>query len=276
MGATFDWVFDQTFEPRTNWYIDGVPVPAQTGETATHKRLTLEFRVQTDVLRDTVRQLKSDQGKTKTLVTDDGGFTAVDRANGGNSFTLSPPDARKPLRQEGVYHVRTYEESLVSQTAEEWQVEVEFVKDENRTDSPSINEGANGAVFDWTFDQTFGGGEWGFDTRYGSIATERVDAEFAGTGDDGVVRYEITGRLTFDQSHAFEAALARVDGTRIKQVPDAPNQPRDETNDDANTISISSPDSDTLSSGEYVLIEPFESERLNDAYQQVSFTVAPL
>lgn len=261
MGASFPHVFDATFEPQTAWWIDGDPIPRSVSEIVTASTLTLTFRVTDQRLRDILRPLKPDEGKVDVLPRDDGGFSAVDRAGGGNTYTLDPPDARKPLRQATDWHVRRYEERVVAQTSADWEVEVEFTRGANRTDTPSINE-------------TAASDEWGITTRYGTIATARVDADVLGTGEDAVERFELTTRLTFDQSHVFEAALNRLGGGRIKSVPDAANIVLDETTDDAVTLTLDTPDTQSeVSDGTYIVTE-WESERVTDAFQEVSVTVA--
>jgi hypothetical protein len=242
-----------------NWILDGDEMGAPFDEIATHDTLTLAFRVQTAKLTNVLRPLKSDQGQVAKLTTDDGGFVAVDRANGANTFDLIPPVNRKPLRQEGDVHVSRYEEDLVSQKVDEWNVELEFMKDADRTDSPSISE-------------TRDSGEWAFDTRYGQIVTQRVDATFLGTGSDGVPRFEVVTRLTFDQAHVFEAALSLLDGQRVRQIPDGDNVAVDETGG-ANTLAVTSPTPNVVASGDYVVTE-WESERLSDAFQEVSVKIA--
>lgn len=243
-----------------NWLLDGAEIGANTGETATHAALTLSQRVGTSTLSDVLRPLKSDEGKVTILPSDDGGFVAVDRADGGNTFTLTPPVKREPLRQEIAAHVQRYEEEMVSQTVDEWQVEIEFARGESRADTPAISE-------------TRDTGEWAFDTRYGQIATGRVDAEFTGTGEGGIERFELIMRLTKEQAHVWEAAFALVEGTRIRQIPDATNEVQDDTNGDS-TVGVVSPAADTVvSDGNYVVLS-WESSRINDAYQEVTATIA--
>jgi len=275
MGATFPLTLDATFS-QANWGIDGATFPQVTSEVATPQTLTLSWRVTTPVLTSALRQLKPNQEQVDVLQTDDGGFVAVDRANGGNTWTLSPPGKRRPLRQAGTYHVQRYEEDLVSQDVGEWDVEVEFVPAANRTDSPTIDEPVSGATFPWTFDQAFerrSDNAWGFTTPLGEFWTDRVDAEFLGQGDDGVRRFELEARLRFDEAHSFEAAYARLGGARVRTIPDESNLAVDDTNGDA-TVTINSPDKAVVPDGDYVIPEPWESERLTEAYQNVRFTVA--
>jgi hypothetical protein len=269
---TFDAVFDRT-SAAVSWLIDGEPVPAQQSEVARYNSLTLTWRATTDVLTDHLRQLKPDQGQVATLGTDDGGYVAVDRADGGNTFTLTPPDRRRPLRFERDYHVRDYEEDLVSQTADEWNVEVEFVPAANRTDSPSITDALSGQAFDAAFDWTFGDrdAEWKFRTRYGNLVSNRVDAELIGTGRGGVTRFSLTARFTKAQAEVFEAAFNRLGGVRVREIPDAANEAVDDTGD--MTTTVNSPDTAVVSDGDYVVLD-WESTRLTDAYQSITFTVA--
>lgn len=273
-NTVFDWTFDAAFST-PNYQIDGDGAARVIDEEATAERLTLTARVTTANLTSVWRPLKSDQGEVEILDIDDGGFSAIDRANGSNTFTLDPPAARKPLRQSGEYHVDSYEEELVSQDLGEFNVEVEFVRDANRTDEPSSNEVKSGASFPWTFDQAFTKhGGWGFDTRYGQIVTERVDAELLGTGADGVRRFEITARLTFNQAHVFEAALSRLGGTRVRDIPDGTNLLVDDTGGDA-TLTVDVPDGqDIISDGEFVVTD-WTSTRINDAFQTVSWEMGP-
>lgn len=256
----------------TQWVVGPHIIDFPTDETATHDALTLSFRVSRSTLVDHLRDLKANEGQVDVLTTDSGGFVAVDRADGANTFAVTPPNTRDPLRQAGSYLVRRYEEDLVSQSVDEWDVTLELVPDANRVDEPSIDEVQFGAAFPMTFDATFGPKQWAFETRFGTIVTGSVDAEFIGTGADGVERFELSMRLTFAQAHALEAALSRLEGVRVRHVPDATNRALDDTDGD-NTLGIDTPTEDVVPTGEYVAIE-FESRRLNDAYQYVTLEVA--
>jgi hypothetical protein len=140
-------------------------------------------------------------------------------------------------------------------------VDLEVVRDADRSDTPSASE-------------TPASDEWGFTTQYGTIATGRVDADVVGTGEQAVQRFNVTARLTKQQAHVFEAALARLGAGRVREVPDAANVAVDDSTDDAVTVTVDAPDSQsTVSDGDYIVTR-WESERLTDAYQSVSFTVA--
>lgn len=244
-----------------DWQIAGAVVPRATNEIATPRTLSLVLRVESETLLNDVRGLKSDEGKVDVLARDDGGFVAVDRADGDNTYELIPPIFRQPLRQTRDYHVDRYEESLVSQSVDEWDVELDLVQDADRTDTPSVS-------------QTPAADEWGFTTRYGEIATGRVDATFAGTGEDGVERFDILARLTFEQCHVFEAALARLGAGRVRDIPDATNVAVDATSGNVATVTVDAPNSQNeVADGDYLVTE-WQSERLNDAFQEVEFTLA--
>jgi DNA-binding beta-propeller fold protein YncE len=244
----------------TNWYLGSDEIGESVAEQRTDATLSLTRRVTTNTLDTALRPLKSDEGKVDILSQDDGGFVAVDRADGGNTFIVIPPERRRPLRDARKVHVDRYDEDLVSQEVREWDVEIAFIVSQNREDAPSISE-------------TPASDEWGFSTPLGTIATSRVDADVLGTGRDGVKRFELTARFTLDQAHVWEAAFDRIRGTRVKEIPDASNVMVDETGGDA-TVTVEAPDGqDAVSDGDYVVTE-WESVRITDAYQTLSFVLA--
>lgn len=279
------------------WALDGSLLVNPIEEVATHRTLTLTFRVRTSTLVEHARALKPNEDAVNVHPTDDGGFRAVDRANGGNTFTLDPPVRRQDLRQPGTYHVRRYEEDLVSADVDEWDVEVEFVPAANREDTPGITTeeqvpastadsgGTLGESSGFTLGNTAGAtlgvhngrprprDWWQLDVQHGPIVTDRVDAEFLGTGADGVERFELVMRLSYQQALVFEASLARVGGVRVRSLPDASNRAVDETSDSANTVRVASPTQDVVETGDYVVTE-WESRRLNDAFQEVAAVLA--
>jgi hypothetical protein len=243
------------------WAIDGGRAGTNRNEVATDQTLTLSQRVTTTTLESTLRALKADEGKVDVITVDDGGFRAVDRADGANTFEIIPPVYRQPLRQTETYHVERYEEDLVSQEVGEWDVQLDLIREQDRTDTRTVSETP-------TTD------EWGFTTTNGTIATARVDAEFAGTGRDGVERWDLTARLTFNQALAFETALSRIGGGRVKSIPDAANVAVDDTSGDVATVTVDTPDGNSIVADGAYLVTEWESTRLNDAFQEVAFTLA--
>ena len=240
------------------WTINGNVVQRVTDETATRSQLALTVRVTQADLLSTIRTLKSDEGKVDILGTDAGGYTAVDRAGGDNTFEIIPPVSRLPLRRQTDIHVESYEETLVSADLGEWDVELELIPTATRTDTPSASE-------------TVAPGEWGFETRYGTLATDRVTADFVGTGADGVERFEIRTPLLKEQAHVFEAALAQLGGVGVQQVPDATNVAIDDAPGDPAIVTVDAPDGQTVvDDGDYVVLD-WESTRLNDRFQEVEF-----
>lgn len=246
-----------------NWVINNVALTSSKDEAATPQSLSITFRVDADTLDSALRPLKNDEGKVDVLPTDDGGFRAVDRANGDNTYRVFPPVGRKPLRLISDYHVAKYEESIVSTDAGEWDVGLELVRSADRDDSLSIN-------------QTRETGEWAFETRYGTIATPSVIAEFIGRGEGGVRRFELISRMTQQQARAFESAFNRINAARVREIPDATNVAVDDSDDDAATVTVTPPDTaDEVPTGDYVVTE-WESTRLNNAFQSVRFVIAEL
>lgn len=244
-----------------NWLVDNQFVGEVTTEVKSVDTLSLITRATTDTVENNLRPLKSDEGQVDVLSSDDGGWTAVDRAGGKNTFTVTVPIRRQDLRQNGEYHVDRYKEDLVSQAVNEWSVELDLIEDANRTDTPSISESADND-------------EWGLKTRYGEIATGRVDARLLGTGEGGVKRFELTARLTFEQAHVFEAAVSLLNAVRIREIPDNTNLVVDDTDANANTLTIDAPDNQSIvSDGDYVVTD-WQSTRLSDAYQSVEITIA--
>jgi len=253
--------FDVRFIEPARYAIDGYQVRRVTEEVATADTLTLAWRVATTDELATLRELKTDEGQVTILASDDGGHIAVDTAGGSNTVTLTPPQRRQPLRIERTAHVERYEENLIEQRSEVWDVEVEFALGSDRTDTPSISQTKPGD-----------GTAWAFDTPYGTFVTGRVDAEVVGTGEGGVVRLELTTRLTSAQAHVFGAAYARVRGTRVVEVVDAPNEIRDETGGDM-TVGVRPPtDQTVVDAGDYAVVE-WDSTRITDRYQTVSMTL---
>lgn len=274
MGIAFPATFDATFTPTESWQINGQAVPQQQSETVTPSGITLSWRATTQTLTNVLRPLKSDEGKVEVLERDNGGYVAVDRANGSNTYTLTPPSRREPLRFERDVHVRKYEEDLVGPDVGEWQVEVEFAKSAPRTDDPTASEVLNGQAFPATFDWTFGArdAEWKFTTPQGSLVSSRVDAEFKGTGEEGVRRFELLVRFTSEQARVWESAFARLGGGRVREIPDAPNVAVDDTEGSA-TVDVNAPQGGVVGDGEYVVRE-WSSRRISDAYQEVGMVIA--
>jgi len=256
----------------TEWGIDGEQLRNVTSETATPERLSLTSRVSRPTLRDVVRPLRSDEGKYRVFADDSGGYRAVDTADGNNTFVINAPIGRVPLRPlADEYHVDRYEEEIVETTGDEWDVTLELVPDATRDDDATITleeqtpDGSSTLPAEW----------YGLDSVNGTIATDRVDADVTGVGEGGVDRATLTLKLTFGQAYALETALAQNRGTRVRTIEDGTNRAVDETANGSNTLTITSPDEDTLPSGEYVVVEPFESTWINNSWQEVELEIVP-
>lgn len=248
-------------ESDTRWLIDGQAVGTVSDEVATFDSLTLTIRTTTEELKRALRPAKTNENQVSVLSTDNGGYISVDRANGSNTFTFTPPSRREPLRVQDDYRVAKYEEELVSQTLDEWDVELELIPSANRTDKNPLSE-------------TAASDEWGFTTDAGTIATNRVDAEFLGTGADGVERFELTTRLTKRQCLTFESTVSQLHGVRVREIPDERNRTVDDTTNSVNSLTIDAPDGQDVVADDTYIVTEWESTRLNDGFQELSVIIA--
>jgi hypothetical protein len=176
----------------------------------------------------------------------------------------------------------------------EWDVSLDLIQNMDRTDGdtktdladdvgfpltfsyPFVGIGDDGAGFPVTFNQSFtrrSGAEWLFVTPGNTLITDRVDAEFIGTGEGGVRRFQLTALLTFAQSRIFESELSRLAGGRIREIPDATNVAVDDTGGNA-ILGVKAPGGSVVPSGDYVVVEAWESTRLSEAYQAVDIVIA--
>jgi len=81
--------------------------------------------------------------------------------------------------------------------------------------------------------------------------------------------------LTDTQALAWEAGLSRLGGQHIQQVSDGSNRIRDDTDNDAASITLSPPtDNDVIDAGEFVVTE-WTSTRINEGWQRVEAELAP-
>jgi hypothetical protein len=276
------------------WLINNEYIGQVTGETRTPRTLSVTTRVQTNVLTNVLRSLKRNAGKVAVRPTDDGGWTAVDRAAGENTVGVTPPIRRQALRTSGQYHVDQYNEELITQDGGDWDVSLDLIETAPRTDgettsdvadavgfpvsfpAPFVGVGDDGAGFPWMFGQSFSrrsGSEWLLVTPANTLITSRVDADVVGTGQTGVKRFRLTVRLTFRQARIFESELSRLAGARVREIPDATNVAVDDTGGNA-ILGVNAPGGTVVSSGEYVVVEAWESTRLSEAYQEVAIVIA--
>jgi hypothetical protein len=104
--------------------------------------------------------------------------------------------------------------------------------------------------------------------------SRHVDITVAVVCEPSVERFELRTRVTADQAHAFETAFARLDGVRIRPIAEASNQAIDATPDSGNTVTVAAPgSSDVVTDGDYIVLA-WQSERINDAFQQFDLEVA--
>jgi len=243
-----------------NWQIDGDGITSITEEVRTWDSLKLTFRTDASVVTSTLRALDGEAGKVDVLEASDGGYIAVDRADGGNTYTLVPPITRLPLRVEGDFHVDEYDEEVVDQQGDRYDVSLTFVPDADRETSNGLSE-------------TAATGEWLFTFDTGSIATAKVSAEdLAGIGKGGTTGKRLSLLLDKEQATVIEESASKQAAVRTREVPDGSNVSEDNSAGDENTVTVTSPDTDTFADGDYV-VQEWETTMLNDDFQRVRLTL---
>lgn len=241
------------------WRVGGLQLRELLNETRTWETLTLEFRSNRDHVLSRLRPLDTDAGKLELLERSDGGFVAVDRVDGSNTFEVAPPTGRIPPRIAGDYLVDEYNEEIVDQQGNEYRVTVSLIPDEDR----NTNSG---------YTETAGAGEWEFDFYTGTIATTRVHSELGTSGGSGTKSKRLTLILDADQVQVLEESASFLNAVRTREVPDGENVSEDNSPGDRNTVTVASPDEDVLESGDYV-VQEWKSEMQNDRFQRVSLTL---
>jgi len=246
-------------QPFRRWVLGKNPVAELIEETRTWDTLTLVFRSDRATVINQLRPLDSDAGKVEVLERSDGGFDAIDRADGRNTYQITPPAGRIPPRLAGDYLVDEYEEEVVDQQGKQFRVTVTLVPDQDRdTDSH--------------YAETPSGGDWKFDFSTGTIATPRVRADVGGGASKGTQAKRLRLILTDKQVQVLEESASLLNAVRIREVPDGANVAEDNSPGDQNTVTVASPNENVFESGEYV-VDEWETVMQNDRFHKVTLTV---
>lgn len=240
------------------WIIGGTLVEEIVEETRTWDKLTLTFRAGEQQVNSNFRPLDQEAGKLDILEKSNGGFIALDRVDGDNTYQLTPPRGRRPPRLSGTFFVDEYNEEVVDQQGNEYQVTISFIPDGPRTTDSGYTE-------------TVDTGEWEFDFETGTVATRRVNAEVGSSAASGTRNKRLQLILTDQQVQVLEESATRLNAVRVREVPDGKNIAEDNSAGDRNTVTISSPNEQVFESGDYV-VQTWETVMQNDDWHRVSVT----
>ena len=241
------------------WRVGGMQLREIVEETRSWDSLTLTFRADKQLVTNRLRPLDQEAGKLDILETADGGYIAVDRVDGANTYQLNPPTGRQPPRLAGTFLVNEYSEEVVDQQGGEYQATVTLVPDGPRTTDSGYTE-------------TVGSGEWEFDFETGTIATRRVNAGVGSSASSGTRDKRLQLILTDMQVQVLEESATALNAARVREVPDGKNIAEDNSPGDRNTVAVASPNEDVFESGDYV-VQSWETTMQNDDWHRVSVTL---
>lgn len=248
------------------WRVDGVSMGELIAEVKKPRRLELTFRAGVSKKDNVLKPLDENAGKLQVVKNDDGSWQARDRSETGNTYYLTPPGERDPLahpNKEGYYLVADYEQTVVDQKAEQFEVKVAFVPRERIV--------AAGVVL-----QNETAGEWYFETDWGDVSTPHVSQRTKAKSKKAVEMRTVEMLLTPVQAEALTQTFYGVAATRVVDVPDGNNYSVDNSRKNYCTIDVTSPNADTgfLPTGTYH-VHRWVCEWVSDVRYRFKMNVMP-
>ncbi|UBF23117.1 hypothetical protein HCTV-16_gp134 [Haloarcula virus HCTV-16] len=238
------------------WQLNGNDLGELISEQRKWQRLKLRVRTKDPTV---ARQLRDRAGEYDLIPKSDGTYKAVDRAGGLNTFDLFPPSGRSDVRTTQKYLAKNYDETLIDQSGEVYEVKVDLVAED-----PKQKQQNYGTL-------SPGNSEWKFAFDAGDVTTRRVNKNIANVGQGGVEGVKLDIGLEADEVKVLEESLRKLNGATIRKVPDGENVVEDESAGQTNTVDITSPLNAGISfeDGEYVVSE-YTTNWLNEAFYRVT------
>lgn len=248
-----------------NWLVDGLQIMELEDEVRDPEVLELTLRAPDDHFQDRIEPLKDEEGAVDIVVMSDGSFDSFDRAAGGNTYELVPPDDREPPREVGDYHVKKFSADIVDEQARIREVEIKFVADGAREPSGDAP------------DHTAGEDEWHFDFHSGSVATRRVKAEVTKDGGGGEAKTELELVLTAEEALAVEESASYIHAVTINEVDDGSDFAEDSSPGARQTVAITPPDGGggIVERGDYA-VSDWETTWMNEDFVTVELEVTQI
>ena len=219
------------------WTINAqYPIPA-TEEVRTYDQLSLTMRAKKSQVVDVLRPLfDASSGEVDVIEKSGGSYESFDTSQSGNEFTITPAHRQRPTRVPRNYLVDKYDEQIVDQKGDEYQVSVDFVPEKTREPDEEY-EGRKESDHEFVF-QKREPEQWQFVMHSGTIATKSITKDIK-RGKDGV---NLRMVMKPKQTQIFEESASYVEGITEREIPDGDNKWDDGSPGSRNTTYIVPPE----------------------------------
>ena len=219
------------------WAINAqYPIPA-TEEVRTYDQLSLTMRAKKSQVVDVLRPLfDASSGEVDVIEKSGGSYESFDTSQSGNEFTITPAHRQRPTRVPRNYLVDKYDEQIVDQKGDEYQVSVDFVPEKTREPDEEY-EGREESDHEFVF-QKREPEQWQFVMHSGTIATKSITKDIK-RGKDGV---NLRMVMKPKQTQIFEESASYVEGITEREIPDGDNKWDDGSPGSRNTTYIVPPE----------------------------------
>jgi hypothetical protein len=246
------------------WTINAqYPIPA-TEEVRTYDQLSLTMRAKKSQVVDVLRPLfDAASGEVDVIEKSGGSYESFDTSQSGNEFTITPAHGQRPTRVPRNYLVDKYDEQIVDQKGDEYQVSVDFVPEKTREPDEEY-EGREESDHEFVF-QKREPEQWQFVMHSGTIATKSITKDIK-RGKDGV---NLRMVMKPKQTQIFEESASYVEGITGREIPDGDNKWDDESPGSRNTTYIVPPEASAgvFDEGNYRITKWTTTRINNESYE---------
>ncbi len=240
-----------TVQPATGavagqWTIAGERLD-YVSERRTAREIEWGFRVgQTELVA--LQPLLDAAGKVSLVERIDGGFEAVDRANGDATFAGLAPTERASVRPVDTWLIREYDVEYLSSDGQEQFVTIVAAPIREKTGASSNPFSTIGTPTRLTNDPN----QWFFEFEYGDILTSQVTSNLTSANDAQVQVYSIELIVSPVEVRRIEESCGKSGAVTVREIVDGANFPVVDTTG-ANRVTITPPTSaqDDVAVGEY-------------------------
>ncbi len=247
--------------------IDGLTVQSATGPVAgqwtiagerldyvserrTAREIEWEFRVeQTGLIA--LQSLLDAAGKVSLVERIDGGFEAVDRANGDATFAGLAPTERASVRPVDTWLIREYEVEYLSSDGKQMLLTLVASPDREKTGASSNPYSTIGTPTRLSDSPD----QWFFEFEYGDVLTSRVTSNLSSSNDAQLQVYSLELIVTSNEVRRIEESCGLSASVTVREIPDGANFVSADTDGD-NVVSISPPTTaeDDIDTGKYAVL----------------------